>query len=70
MRETYNDIFVLFESPVVLVVISLQMNSHVIPHELREAATSTNDKAHLVLFHYKLDLRFNFVDLNGLLTKD
>jgi hypothetical protein len=67
MAGTYNNIFIFFECTIMLVVISLHVDSKLFFEELSKAATLSNDKAHLILLHHKLSLGFHLVYLNRLL---
>jgi hypothetical protein len=67
MAGTYDNIFIFFECPIVLVVVSLHVDSELFFEELSKAATLSNDEAHLILFHHKLRLCFHLINLDRLL---
>lgn len=67
MAGTYNNIFIFFESTIVLVIVSLHMDSKLFFEELGKAATLSYDKAHLILLDHKLSLGFHLVYLDRLL---
>jgi hypothetical protein len=67
MAGTYNNIFIFFESTIMLVVVSLHVDSQLFFEELGKASTLSNDEAHLVLFDHKLSLGFHLVYLDRLL---
>jgi len=67
MAGTYDNIFIFFECPIVLVIVSLHVDSELFFEELGKAATLSNDEAHLILFYHKLGLSLHLVNLDWLL---
>jgi hypothetical protein len=67
MAGTYNDIFIFFECTIVLVIVSLHVDSKLFFEEFSKAATLSNDETHLIFFHHKLGLGFHLVNLDRLL---
>jgi hypothetical protein len=67
MAGTYDNFFIFLDTSIVIVFVSLHLDSVLFLEELGKAATLSNDEPYLILFHQKLGLSFHLINLYRLL---